>query len=203
MALGDAPSPRALVSRGMSVFSAGDVAGSIEIFDQADAAVPDGSLRPYLWQRGLSYYYADQFREGSEQFRLDVRVNPLDVEEIVWDIACQNRLNPDGPFPPSNRMALPEGRKDRRKIMSTVYSLFRGDGGVTEHDLFAAGHDSSTSDEFYSLFYLGLYCESIGETGKASNYMRAAATSRYATGLGSGDYMSSCAKVHCKLRGWS
>eukprot|EP00567_Pseudictyota_dubia_P018225 CAMPEP_0197441656 /NCGR_PEP_ID=MMETSP1175-20131217/7890_1 /TAXON_ID=1003142 /ORGANISM="Triceratium dubium, Strain CCMP147" /LENGTH=262 /DNA_ID=CAMNT_0042971979 /DNA_START=39 /DNA_END=827 /DNA_ORIENTATION=- len=194
-------SPRSLVSRGMNLFSSGDVAGSIDLFDKADAAVPDGSLRPYLWQRGLSYYYADRFREGSDQFRLDVRVNPLDVEEIVWDIACQARLDPGGTFPPQNKMALPEGRKDRRKIMSTVYSLFRGDG-ATEQDLFTAGHDGSTSDEFYSLFYLGLYCESRGETGKAASYMKSAASSKYAMGFGASDYMTSVARVHCKLRGW-
>ena len=32
--------------------------------------------------------------------------------------------------------------------------------------------------------------------------MRSVASSAYATGVGSGDYMSSCAKVHCKLRNW-
>lgn len=58
-------------------------------------------------------------------------------------------------FPPENRMSLPEGKKDRRRIMSTVYSLYRGDG-ATEHDLRRAGHDGNASDEFYSLFYLGL-----------------------------------------------
>ena len=53
-------------------------------------------------------------------------------------------------------MALPRGEKDPRKIMSTVYSLFRGDG-ATEWDLRKAGHEGgNASDEFYSLFYLGL-----------------------------------------------
>eukprot|EP00568_Trieres_chinensis_P012942 CAMPEP_0183299130 /NCGR_PEP_ID=MMETSP0160_2-20130417/5940_1 /TAXON_ID=2839 ORGANISM="Odontella Sinensis, Strain Grunow 1884" /NCGR_SAMPLE_ID=MMETSP0160_2 /ASSEMBLY_ACC=CAM_ASM_000250 /LENGTH=255 /DNA_ID=CAMNT_0025461309 /DNA_START=21 /DNA_END=788 /DNA_ORIENTATION=- len=197
---GDPPNPRLLVSKGMKAFSAGDVSGSIELFDQAERAAP--SLTPYLWQRGLSYYYADRFREGSEQFRTDVRVNPLDVEEIVWDIACLARVDPGAAFPPEGKMSLPPGKKDRRKIMSTVYSLFRGDG-ATEQALFAAGHDGSTSDEFYSLFYLGLYCECRDETEKAASYMRSATKTKYATGLGAGDYMTSCARIHCKLRGWS
>lgn len=81
----------------------------------------------------------------------------------------------------------------------TVYSLFRGDG-ATEHDLAVAGQTGSESDQFYSLFYLGLYCESRGEMGKAESYMKAAASSAY--GNGSRDYMASCARVHCKLRGW-
>jgi len=41
-----------------------------------------------------------------------------------------------------------------------------------------------------------------GNMGNAENYMKSAAKSQYATAFGSGDYMSSCAKVHCKLRGW-
>jgi hypothetical protein len=155
-----------------------------------------------------------------------------------WDIACLARINPTE-YPPSTRMALPKGRTDRRRIMSTVYSLYRGDG-ASERDLAEAGHsgrcvDESTtcfkrfatslllvsthcstcvassnahscifsiSDEFYSLFYLGLYCEIRNETAKAEKYMRAAASSKYATGSGNGDYMTSCARVHCKLRGW-
>ena len=52
-------------------------------------------------------------------------------------------------------MALPKGKKDRRTIMSVVYSLFRGDG-ATEYDLRTTGHDGSLGEEFYSLFYLGL-----------------------------------------------
>jgi hypothetical protein len=60
----------------------------------------------------------------------------------------------------------------------------------------------SIADEFYSLFYLGLYCESKCEDSKAANYMKAAAATEYATGPGTSDYMTSCARVHCRLRGW-
>ena len=107
-------SPRALVNEGMNIFRQGDVNGSIALFDRAERQAP--GIRPYLWQRGLSYYYADRFQEGSDQFRYDVAVNPLDVEEIVWDIACQCRLHPDI-IPPRNRMSLPAGKSDRRRIM--------------------------------------------------------------------------------------
>lgn len=192
-------SPRALVSQGMEAFRNGDVEESIEYFDKADTKVPDGSLTPFLWQRGLSYYYADRFLDASKQFRIDVKVNPLDVEEIVWDIASLSRLNPSE-IPPPSMMSLPEGKKDRRKIMGTVYSLFRGE--ATELDLASAGHQGNIADEFYALFYLGLYCESKGETTKAANYMKQAVKSEYAKGRGQGDYMTSCARVHCKLRGW-
>lgn len=196
----ESESPRILVQRGMQCFRNYDVPSSLDYFDKADTlAVPKGSLSPYLWQRGISYYYLNRFEEGSNQFRLDVSVNPLDVEEIVWDIACLTRR--DKTFPPKNRMALPSGKTDRRRIMSTVYSLFRDDG-ATEYNLRNAGHTGTMSDEFYSLFYLGLYCEMRDEPTKAEHYMKAAASSAYAVGSGAGDYMSSCAKVHCRLRNW-
>lgn len=101
-----------LVFRGMNAFRNGQVDESIQLFDQAEALKP--SMTPYLWQRGLSYYYADRFAEASQQFRVDVQVNPLDVEEIVWDIASQMRLRPNES---PNAMALPAGKRDRRKIM--------------------------------------------------------------------------------------
>lgn len=193
--------PRQLVSIGMNEFKQNNIQKLIELFDRADSIVPNGGLTPYLWQRGISLYYTNQFQQGSYQFRYDVKVNPLDVEEIVWDIACQNQLKLLNSDYIVQKMALPNNQKDRRKIMSTVYSLFRGDG-ATEADLASAGHGGSLSDEFYALFYLGLYCESIGEVGKASHYMKAAVNSEYANGRGMGDYMTSCARVHCKLRNW-
>eukprot|EP00804_Cyclotella_cryptica_P021747 CCRYP_012896-RE/>CCRYP_012896-RE protein AED:0.33 eAED:0.33 QI:76/0.5/1/1/0/0/3/416/176 len=122
LSVAESESPRTLIRKGMQSFREGDVSSSLSFFDRADDVVTDGSLRPYLWQRGISYYYLDRFMEGSKQ----------------WDIACLTRLDPKG-FPPSNRMALRAGKKDRRRIMSTVYSLFRGDG-ATEHDLAMAGH---------------------------------------------------------------
>ena len=63
----DTESPRSLVSQGMEAFKNGDIQGSIAYFDKADAKVPDGRLTPFLWQRGLSYYYADRFEDASKQ----------------------------------------------------------------------------------------------------------------------------------------
>ena len=60
----------------------------------------------------------------------------------------------------------------------------------------------SLADEFYALFYLGLFCEARGETTKAASYMIQATSTRYANGAGRGDYMTAVARVHCQLRGW-
>ncbi|KAG7366776.1 TPR domain protein [Nitzschia inconspicua] len=191
----DATPDRQLVFSGMEAFRRGKIQESIEKFD---ASVPPGS-KAYLWQRGISYYYNDQFELGSQQFRDDVLRSPFDVEEIVWDIACLLRMD-NTRFPPPTMMSLPPGKKDRRPIMSTVYSLFRGE--ATEHDLADAGHKGGPTEEFYSLFYLGLFNEARGDITKAESYMTAALRSTYAKAVGSRDYMVDCAKVHCQLRHW-
>ena len=106
----DLPS-RQKVAEGMDRFRRGDIPGSIASFD---SSVSPGS-QAYLWQRGISYYYANDFSKGSQQFRDDVLRSPLDVEEIVWDIACLLRIDPT--FPPPTMMSLPPGKTDRRPIM--------------------------------------------------------------------------------------
>lgn len=108
----DAIPDQRLVFQGVEAFRRGNVPESIAKFD---ASVPPGA-RAYLWQRGISYYYNDQFALGSQQFRDDVLRSPLDVEEIVWDIACLLRMD-NTKFPPPNMLSLPPGKKDRRPIM--------------------------------------------------------------------------------------
>jgi hypothetical protein len=136
-------SGRKLVFQGMEAFRAGQITESIQLFDQAATVQP--SLQPFLWQRGISLYYANEYASASRQFQTDVTVNPLDVEEIVWDIACQLRMQMQSDidtstFPPANAMSLPLGKTDSRRIMGPVYRLFRGLG--SEQELAVAGHSS-------------------------------------------------------------
>ena len=74
----------------MAAFSSGDVERSIKLFDSAIAAQPSPR---YLWQRGLSLYYADRFADGAEQFATDVSVNPNDTEESIWNFLGVARLD--------------------------------------------------------------------------------------------------------------
>ncbi len=140
-------SGRQLVFRGMEAFRAGQLTESVQLFDQAAAVQP--SLQPFLWQRGIALYYANQFAGATSKCQNDVTVNPLDVEEIVWDIACRlrNQIPSDtdtsastSTFPPVGAMSLPAGKTDSRRIMGPVYRLFRGLG--SEQELAVAGHTS-------------------------------------------------------------
>ena len=69
--------------------------------------------------------------------------------------------------------------------------------------LYPCTQKQSPGDEFYSLFYLGLYNDARGDMTKAEHYMKSAIQSKYAIKVGSQDYMVDVAKVHCKVRGWT
>ena len=83
------PSPRDLVNSGMRRFQENKVESSIEVFDQAIEI--DASYADYLWQRGLSLYYAERFEDAASQFLRDVRLNPRDTEEAIWNTISKAR----------------------------------------------------------------------------------------------------------------
>jgi hypothetical protein len=59
--------PRQLISLGMKTFAEMKINESIELFDKAEEKAGNGALTPFLWQRGISLYYANRFQEGSDQ----------------------------------------------------------------------------------------------------------------------------------------
>ncbi len=83
--------PKAYIQRGMVNFQLAKINESIQDFDMAEQLDP--RLKPYLWQRGLSYYYAERFALGAQQFEIDLTVNAQDVEETVWRYICMARLS--------------------------------------------------------------------------------------------------------------
>ncbi|KAH7434709.1 hypothetical protein KP509_06G031500 [Ceratopteris richardii] len=78
------------VKRGMQLLVQGNVEASLTMFE--NALLSDPRQKPYLWQRGLSLYYANRFAEGAVQFREDVAVNPNDTEESIWCFICEARV---------------------------------------------------------------------------------------------------------------
>ena len=105
----------------MQAFRKGDVKGSLEQFDAAIAA--DERYQLYLWQRGLSLYYADKFEEGATQFRRDVAANPNDTEEAIWTFLCEAQT---AGFDTARKQMLKVG-KDSRPIMRLVNEMFLGE----------------------------------------------------------------------------
>jgi tetratricopeptide (TPR) repeat protein len=182
--------PHAYIRRGMVNFQLAKIEESIQDFDTAEQL--DSKLKPYLWQRGLSYYYAERFAEGAQQFEIDLTVNPQDVEETVWRYLCIARSV--GVLEARN--SLLTVKNDPRRIMRSVYDLFAGT--CTPDDVLNIGKLEGLKGKFYSHLYLGLYYEVENNLDLAQEYLLKAAD-KYKID----DYMWYLAQVHKKVREWS
>lgn len=189
----DPSNPRAYVQRGMVRFKQGEIAASIQDFDRAEQLDP--RLTPYLWQRGLSYYYADRFAEGAQQFEIDLTVNAHDVEETVWRYLCIARQQGIA----TAQTSLLVVRNDPRLVMRAVYDLYAG--AATPEQVIASGTQDGSRGAFYSHLYVGLYYEAAASEPLARSYItRAVGIAQ--TDYRADDYMCALAVVHQKLRKW-
>ncbi|WP_414552626.1 tetratricopeptide repeat protein [Anabaena sp. CCY 0017] len=178
--------PKAYIQRGMVYFQLADIQASIADFDIAEKLDP--RLTPYLWQRGLSYYYVAKFAEGAKQFEIDLTVNFQDVEETVWRYLCIAQV--DGVT--AARQTLLEVKNDPRLVMQRVYDLYAG--RCSTDDLLQLGNDHDQRAKFYSYFYVGLYFEAEKQVELARRYINQAVTEKI------DDYMWHVAMVHQNLR---
>ena len=194
-----APQPAAAqsgVREGMSLFAGNKVEESIAVYDSVIAAQP--GAKPYLWQRGLALYYADNFEDGAEQFKVDVDVNPNDTEEQIWHLLC-NARRPGGSLESARQAALTVGT-DRRPVMRAAQALFLGK--ADDSDLRSFAQKGGDGDRFYASLYLGLYDEATGDATAAKARLKEAVGTKYAQQSGVSDPMVELAKVHVQRRGW-
>jgi tetratricopeptide (TPR) repeat protein len=181
--------PNAYIRRGMVKFQLAKIDESIEDFDKAEQL--DARIKPYLWQRGLSYYYAERFAEGAQQFEIDLTVNFQDVEETVWRYLCIARIS----GVEEARNSLLTVKNDPRPVMRQVYDLYAGN--CTPDDVLNVGISEGINGNFYSHLYLGLYYEAENNLNLAQEYIVKAADNYKID-----DYMWYLAQVHKTLRGW-
>jgi len=186
----DLRQPKVYIERGMTYFKLGYIAEAIADFDRAEHLNP--ALTPYLWQRGLAYYYAQRFADGAKQFEVDLTVNKHDVEETVWRYLCQAQLQSvqvarEGLLPVQN---------DSRPVMGWIYELFAG--GCHAETVLAQYRDAGQREQFYSHLYVGLYYEAERDEPRARQYITQAAAMQIVD-----DYMGWVAMVHQRLRGWN
>ncbi|MGI0489074.1 tetratricopeptide repeat protein [Pantanalinema rosaneae CENA516] len=185
--------PRAYIERGMAHFKLAQIPESLRDFDYATQL--DANLIPYLWQRGLSLYYADRFTEAANQFELDLTVNGRDIEETIWLYLCIARL--EGGDVARNRLVrtVYPVRQDPRSFMQSIYDFYAGACDLDE--VLAEGRQSDRA-MFYSHLYLGLYYEVMADVAQAQFYLMLAAEQ-----FPLPDYMWHLACVHKQLRGWT
>ena len=177
---------------GAAAFKNADIERSIEAFDAAIEQEP--AQEPHHWQRGISYYYAERFAEGEEQFQMHRAVNPQDVENAVWHFLCAAPLI--GTV--NARARLIPIDNDARAPMMEIYGLFRGEASaddVIERARKAPSPDELTGQMFYAHLYLGLYHEAHGRAAAAAEHI-AKAVRDYPVS----HYMGHVARVHQQIR---
>ncbi len=177
---------------GSAAFKNADIERSIEAFDATIEQEP--AQEPHHWQRGISYYYAERFEDGEEQFQMHREVNPQDVENAVWHFLCAAPLI--GTV--NARARLIPIDNDARAPMMEIYALFRGEANAD--DVMERARKAPTPDElagqmFYAHLYLGLYHEAYGRTKAAAEHI-AKAVHDYPMS----HYMWHVARVHQQIR---
>ena len=172
------------VRRGGAWFRAADNDRALRDFDRAVAL--DRRLLPYLWQRGISLYYARRFEDCVEQFESHRLVNGNDVENAAWHLLCLARL--EG-LEKARKGMLPVG-PDPRRPMTEIDALYRGRGSAGQV-LEAAG--GSASGQFYAELYLGLFAHAEGRNAEARAHLERA------NALDFPHYMGDVARLHWQL----
>ena len=176
------------VSRGMQQFRDNQIAESIGEFDRAIQLDP--RIAPRLWQRGISLYYAESYKQGRRQFESHKTVNPNDVENAAWHFVCVARMG-DLNVARESLIGI-DTTRDRRVPMAEVYQFYAG--RITADDVLkAAADDKSELASMYAHLYLGLYYEVAGDQAKAKDHMRKAGAARLRN-----HYMHDVAKVHLR-----
>jgi lipoprotein NlpI len=187
-------SARDLLNEGIQDFFDAKIKESVAAFDLLIKASQE--IKPQLWQRGLSLYYAEKYKEGREQFEVHQTVNPNDVENAAWHFICVARLE----GVEAARKALIPIKGDARVPMKEVHDLFAGTGTVDAIMKAAEAGDEGPQKRnqlCYAHLYLGLYFEALGDNDKAKEHILKAAVDYKMD-----HYMGRCAQVHAKLRGW-
>ena len=194
-----------LIYSGMDAFRREDISSSVKMFDEALVKAPE--MYPYLWQRGLSLYYANDYAKCSAQFNFDTKINSKDYEETIWASICENGLRRQSVLPTTASgmlfsKSLPF--RDQRTVMNDIQTVFSG-ASSPESLLNNAVYDDANNSKgfFYTRLYMGLFFEARGLEGdavRALNCMQSAVRSTYGKNHAGDDYMVSVARVHYNLR---
>lgn len=170
------------VLRGSLYFRTGRIKESLMDFDTAVEKAPE--LLPYLWQRGISQYYAEEYKKGVEQFHVHRTVNPNDVENAFWHFLCVAKT--DGVEKASQQVLL--AGQDNREPLMQVQLLIQGK--MKEKAVEEVTEKGSRSTKFYGYLYLGLYADATGDSDRSLEYLEKCLNIDYP------GYMYDVAKVH-------
>ena len=179
------------IQKGMQSFTQGKIAESINFFDEAELS--DNRYSKYLWQRGIAYYYNNEFSKAKNQFEIDAKVSPSDTEERLWAYLCNAKLITSTN---EENAIMTRPLPDRRNYMNVIYEAYQ-DGKDIVID--PSDNINRSTEYFYLNLYAGLLEEARRNPAKSLRYVKDAVNSVYAKV--SRDYMVDVAKIHLQLRG--
>jgi lipoprotein NlpI len=170
----------------------GNIKQAVASFDEMIRLKPE--LQPYLWQRGLALYWADEFEKGKAQFETHQDVNSQDVENAVWHLLCAARV--EG-LEAARKQMIPI-KSDKRIPMKQIYEVFAG--RLDPEKVIEAATESPDIQQslYYGFLYNGLYYEMIGEKEKCIESMEKAEKAKSLTNKD--DLMNQVATIHLRLR---
>jgi lipoprotein NlpI len=179
------------IIRGSLKFRSGKIVDSIADFDKCIELDPQ--VKPFLWQRGISLYYADKFQEGLQQFAVHREVNPNDVENAFWHFLCNVKLNG---LEAAKKDVLLAGYDNRIPLMQ-VQQLIQGklspDEVIAASEKGGAGPEGQKLSRFYGYLYIGLYFDALNDLEKAKQYLQLCVDQNVPS------YMFDVAKIHLDI----
>lgn len=173
------------ILRGSLFFRTNRVKESLVDFDTAVEKSPE--VLPYLWQRGISQYYAGEYKKGQEQFEVHRTVNPNDVENAFWHFLCTAKLQG---IDKASQSVLLAGQDNREPLMQVQLLI---QGKLEEEELLKVTEAGGKSTKFYGYLYLGLYADVAKNPAKAKDYLEKCVKIDYP------GYMHDVAKVHLAM----
>ena len=188
----DASFAAAYYLRGREQFRLGRVTESVDDFDKYVELVP--RVEPRMWERGISYYYAQKYKAGAQQFALYQTYHDNDVENSVWRYLCVARSDDTD----QARATMLPIRNDTRVPMMQIYEMFRGQLSPAEvikaAQANSPGAAALNQQLFYAHLYVGLYHEAHGRADLARHHITTAAEKHRI-----GHYMWDVAHIHAEL----
>lgn len=172
---------------GDAYLRAGNVKQAIRHFDEAVRLRPESE--PYLWQRGIAFYFAGRYEQGKEQFESHRRVNPNDVENAAWHFVCAAKASN---FEEAKKILLPAPGDPRPPMKEILAYLRDGDAESIEAavESLSDSPNARQSARFYADLYLGLVADAKGQNEEALRFMRRAAATPMT------HYMADVARVY-------
>ena len=161
--------PRLYIKRGMLHFKLGRLTDSLKDFNKAEELNPQ--LTPYLWQRGLTYYYLGKYAKAARQFELHLSIQSQDIHNTLWFFLAMAQLED---IYMARDCLLPVG-DNIDSYMQNIYLAFAGRYNLNNlihlNDDFDRIKNMPMGDRyhlFYTNFYAGLYCDVIGDKNKSA-----------------------------------